>query len=82
MKCVKCGKKLKSNEKFCTYCGYYNDNGEEETWSTEAPQEEDLLEENWYDDDVETNEDEEVKVEPVKKEKKKKEKETKKEKKG
>ncbi len=80
MKCVKCGKKLKSNEKFCTYCGYYNDNGEEETWSTEAPQEEDLLEENWYDDDVEANEDEEVKVEPVKKEKIKKEKETKKEK--
>jgi len=74
MKCVKCGKKLKSNEKFCTYCGYYNDNGEEETWSIEPSQEEDLLEENWYEEDEEIKEDEEVQLEPVKKEKSKKEK--------
>lgn len=25
MRCVSCGKKLKKNEKFCTVCGYYND---------------------------------------------------------
>ena len=25
MKCEKCGKKLRKNEKFCTVCGYYND---------------------------------------------------------
>lgn len=80
MKCVKCGKKLKSNEKFCTYCGYYNDGGENETWNTETPQEEDLLEENWYDEDVETPEEDEVELEPVKKEKPKKEKKPKEEK--
>ena len=25
MRCEKCGKKLRRNEKFCTVCGYYND---------------------------------------------------------
>ena len=39
MKCVNCGKKLKSNEKFCTYCGYYNDSENEETFSKEIPEE-------------------------------------------
>jgi hypothetical protein len=74
MKCVKCGKRLKNNEKFCTYCGYYNDNGEKDNWST-TQDEEDLLDENWYDDDVDSNDDDdEVIIEPVKKEKKKKEK--------
>ena len=24
MLCQKCGKKLKKNEEFCTFCGYYN----------------------------------------------------------
>lgn len=79
MKCVKCGKKLKSNEKFCTYCGYYNDSEKEENWSTDNDQE-DLLEENWYDDEID-NEEETTVVEEVKKEEKpkKKKKEEKKE---
>ena len=25
MRCEKCGKKLRKNEKFCTVCGYYNE---------------------------------------------------------
>ena len=44
MKCKKCGKKMKSNEKFCTYCGTYIDETDSEdnnTWSIGA----DLLEE-------------------------------------
>lgn len=74
MKCVKCGKRLKNNEKFCTYCGYYNDEGTDENWSPNAT-DEDLIEENWYDDDVDSKVDEdEAIIEPVKKEKKKKEK--------
>lgn len=55
MRCEKCGKKLRKNEKFCTVCGYYNedekdvspdewDDGdydliEEEQESSESPQE-------------------------------------------
>ena len=80
MKCVKCGKKLKSNEKFCTYCGYYNDESEEKNWDNSEEVEEDLIEENWYDDDTDI-EDEEVEIEETKKEKKKKEKKQKPEKK-
>ena len=72
MKCIKCGKRLKKNEKFCTYCGYYNDTEEKENWNTDN-EEEDLLEENWYDDDFKSEEDEVV-IESPKKEKKKKEK--------
>lgn len=80
MKCANCGKKLKSNEKFCTYCGYYNDNENEETFSKELP-EEDLIEENWYEEELTNDEEtEEVELEPVKKEKKKKEKKPKEEK--
>ena len=29
MRCEKCGKKLRKNEKFCTVCGYYNEAQEE-----------------------------------------------------
>ena len=29
MKCKKCGKRLKEQEKFCTICGYYNDDVEQ-----------------------------------------------------
>ena len=72
MKCVKCGKRLKNNEKFCTYCGYYNDESETKNWST-TNDEDDLLEENWYDEEID-DEDDDVVLEPVKKEKKKKEK--------
>jgi hypothetical protein len=68
MKCVKCGKRLKNNEKFCTYCGYYNDESEEKNWNEEK-EEEDLLEENWYDDEIDKDDDEAI-IEPVKKEKK------------
>ena len=71
MKCIKCGKRLKKNEKFCTYCGYYNDTEEKANWNTDN-EEEDLLEENWYDDDFKSEEDEVV-IESPKKEKKKKE---------
>lgn len=83
MKCVKCGKKLKNNEKFCTYCGYYNDESEEKNWTDNDELEEDLIDENWYDEDADEKDDE-IEIEPVKKEKKKKEdkpKKTKKEKK-
>lgn len=31
MLCKSCGKKLKENEKFCTTCGYYNDEGDDLT---------------------------------------------------
>ena len=80
MKCAKCGKKLKSNEKFCTYCGYYNDATEEENEIIED--QEDSIDDNWYDDDEITpnEEEEEIVLEPVKEEKKKKEKKPKKEK--
>ena len=54
MKCVKCGKRLRSSEKFCTNCGYYNDGKENDTWK-EPTQDEDLLDENWYEDEVEAN---------------------------
>ena len=78
MKCVKCGKKLKNNEKFCTYCGYYNEESESKNWEEETT-EEDLIEENWYDEDVDSKE-EAVEIEPVKMEKTKKEKKPKEEK--
>lgn len=55
MKCVKCGKKLRKNEKFCTYCGYYNDAENTDNWN-ESSDEENLLEENWYDDDIDIKE--------------------------
>lgn len=80
MKCVKCGKKLRNNEKFCTYCGYYNDESEAKNWETDTDTEENLIEENWYDEDVDTKEDEDIEITPVKKEKQKKEKKPKKEK--
>lgn len=67
MKCIKCGKKLRNNEKFCTYCGYYNDEKEEKKET-----EENLIDENWYDEEIDKEDDEEVELEPVKKEKKKK----------
>lgn len=73
MKCVKCGKRLKNNEKFCTYCGYYNDESESKNW-TDTNEEEDLLEENWYEEDEIDDDDDDTIIEPVKKEKKKKEK--------
>ena len=77
MKCVKCGKRLKNNEKFCTYCGYYNDTKNDANWNEETS-DENLLEENWYDDEQEVNDEEDtVELEPVKKEKKKKRKEEK-----
>ena len=75
MKCIKCGKRLKNNEKFCTYCGYYNDESEAKNWD-DTNEEEDLLEENWYDED-EIKDDDETIIEPVKKKKKKKEKKVK-----
>lgn len=79
MKCVKCGKRLKNNEKFCTYCGYYNDESEAKNWN-DNEEEDDLLEENWYDDELDKEDDDEVEIVPVKKEKKKKEKKVKEEK--
>lgn len=77
MKCVKCGKTLKSNEKFCTNCGYYNDGSEEE-----IKEELEEKEENWFEDEVEANikEDEEEIIIPQEKPKKEKRKKTKKEK--
>lgn len=80
MKCVKCGKRLRSNEKFCTNCGYYNDEKENDTWK-EPVQDEDLLEENWYDEEISTKEDEEVIIPKEKKTPKKKKETVKKEKK-
>ena len=78
MKCIKCGKKLKNNEKFCTYCGYYNDDSDTKNWN-DSETEEDLIEENWYDEEPEDDEeDDEVVLEPLKKEKPKKEKKEKK----
>jgi len=80
MKCAKCGKKLRSNEKFCTNCGYYNDGNENDTWK-EPVQDEDLIDENWYEDEVEANtkdDDEEIIVPEEKKKKEKKKKEKKK----
>ncbi|MBR5370048.1 MAG: zinc ribbon domain-containing protein [Bacilli bacterium] len=74
MKCVKCGNELRNNEKFCTYCGYYNDNENniEESITTEAPVE-DTTDDKWYEEDIVTNDgDDEVELEPVKKEKKEK----------
>ena len=81
MKCAKCGKRLRSSEKFCTNCGYYNDGNENDTWK-ELIQDEDLMEENWYEDEVEANtkEDEEEIIVPVEKKKKEKKKKEKKEK--
>ena len=49
MECKKCGKILSEQEKFCTYCGYYNDPNEKE-------------ENNTYD---ETNNNEDYEVEKV-----------------
>lgn len=72
MKCAKCGKKLKSNEKFCTYCGYYNNETENETIDT--PEVEDSVDEKWYDDEDIKDEDSEIIIVPIEKEKKKKEK--------
>lgn len=80
MKCIKCGKRLKSGEKFCTYCGYYNDESEAKNWEETEEKEEDLLDENWYDEEIDSKEDEETELEPVKQEKKKKEKKPKEEK--
>lgn len=79
MKCAKCEKKLRNNEKFCTYCGYYNDTKDTETWNEDVT-EENLLDENWYDEEVDSKDDDEVIIEPVKKEKPKKEKKPKPEK--
>lgn len=42
MRCASCGKKLRKNEKFCTICGYYNDE------KTKSLENDDFLEE--YDD--------------------------------
>ncbi len=57
MKCQKCGKKLKSNEKFCTICGYYN--GEKESNDEWEEEEVNLLAE-----DFPEKEDEDVIEEP------------------
>lgn len=65
MKCAKCGKRLRNNEKFCTYCGYYNDESKK-NWDMTTDDEE-LLDENWYDDEID-DEDEEVELEPIKQE--------------
>ena len=63
MKCIKCGSKLKRNEKFCTECGYYNDpkNFDEEDNNLLSDDEFNLLE-----DDLEeekSDKDEEIKIE-------------------
>lgn len=77
MKCAKCGKRLKSNEKFCTYCGYYNDTKDDSNWNEDTSNE-DLLEENWYEDEIDNNDtDDTIELETVKKEKPKKKKEEK-----
>lgn len=54
MKCRKCGKRLSRNEKFCTVCGYYNDEKLEDNFN---PEEADLLNENWYDDEIKLDDD-------------------------
>lgn len=81
MKCAKCGKRLSRNEKFCTVCGYYNDEKQEEDFN---PEEVDLLNENWYDDEIELDDDDDddidLEEEPVNKEKPQKENKPKKEK--
>ena len=80
MKCAKCGKKLKSNEKFCTYCGYFNEDIEEESIEIDSSEDDDSFDNNWYDDDISSNDDnDEVVLEPIKEEKKPKEKKPKKE---
>jgi hypothetical protein len=43
MRCKKCGKRLKENEKFCTICGYYNDGKDDNDWNNEPEEEMDLL---------------------------------------
>lgn len=43
MKCKKCGKRLKDNEIFCTICGYYNGNVENNTAQVQG---------NLFDDDI------------------------------
>lgn len=47
MKCNNCGKKLKSKEKFCTYCGNYNEETNEESHSL-FDEELNLLDESIY----------------------------------
>ena len=74
MKCAKCGKKLKSNEKFCTYCGYFNTDEEKEKISIEETEDEDTFDDNWYDEEITSDDDDEVVLEPVKVEKTKVEK--------
>ena len=42
MQCKKCGKRLRKNEKFCTVCGYYNENADKD-WDFDDNEEFDLL---------------------------------------
>ena len=42
MQCKKCGKRLKKNEKFCTVCGFYNGDFQNDEWKDESA---DLLKE-------------------------------------
>jgi len=62
MRCAKCGKRLRSNEKFCTVCGYYNEDKSE------------MKPEDWDDDDYDLLKEEqdtkETKTEETKEDKK------------
>ena len=46
MHCQKCGKKLKTGETFCSICGYYNSDSEDDELETKT--------ENWNIDEVDT----------------------------
>ena len=78
MKCKKCGKRLRNSEKFCTYCGYFNDAQNEENWNNEEIND-NLLEENWYEYDIDVKDEEEIVIPSNKKKTTKKEQSTKKE---
>ena len=45
MRCAKCGKRLKKNEIFCTVCGYYNSELDEENIDEEFPEDDESKEE-------------------------------------
>ena len=45
MRCAKCGKRLKKNEIFCTVCGYYNSELDEEKIDEEFPEDDESKEE-------------------------------------
>ncbi len=63
MICKKCGRKLKSNEVFCTECGYYNNEEDEELEENEEEYSDEVYEELTFDDDEVVLEEKEEKEE-------------------